>query len=113
MLTLDDIARRPEPGMDAPGSIAFAPDGRSLTYLHSADGSLVRSLWRHDLASGERVQIAAPLPEITREETLSRADHLLRERTGTIELGVTAQTKLFSEPSEYSSRTVSSSRTLV
>jgi dipeptidyl-peptidase-4 len=89
-VTIDDIARRPEPGMDAPGSVAFAPDGRSITYLQSRDGSLVRSLWRHDLASGERVEIAAPLPDTTREETLGRADHLLRERTGMIELGVTA-----------------------
>ncbi|MEO8639425.1 MAG: alpha/beta fold hydrolase [Chloroflexota bacterium] len=88
-LTLDDIARRPEPGMDSPGSVAFAPDGRAITFLHSSDGSLVRSLWRHELVSGERVEIAAPLPDTTREETLSRADHLLRERTGTIELGVT------------------------
>jgi dipeptidyl-peptidase-4 len=90
LLTLDDIARRPEPGMDAPGSVAFAPDGKSITYLQSRDGSLVRSLWRHDLASGERVEVVAPLPDTTREETLSRADHLLRERTGMIELGVIA-----------------------
>jgi dipeptidyl-peptidase-4 len=90
LLTLDDVARRPEPGMDAPGSAVFAPDGRSITCLYSPDGSLVRSLWRHDLASGERVEIAVPLPETTREETLSRADHLLRERTGAIELGVTS-----------------------
>jgi len=76
--------------MDAPGGAVFAPDGRSITYLHSPDGSLVRSLWRHDLGSGERVEIAVPLPETTREETLSRADHLLRERTGTDELGVTS-----------------------
>jgi dipeptidyl-peptidase 4 len=90
LLTLDDVARRPEPGMDAPGGAVFAPDGRSIAYLHSPDRSLVRSLWRHDLASGERVEIAAPLRETTREETLSRTDHLLRERTGTIELGVTS-----------------------
>ena len=76
--------------MDAPGSVAFTPDGRSITYLHSRDGSLVRSLWRHDLETGERVEIATPLPETTREETLSRADQLHRERTGTIELGVTS-----------------------
>lgn len=76
--------------MDAPGGAVFVPDGRSISYLHSPDGSLVRSLWRHDLASGERVEIATPLPETTREETLSRADHLQRERTGTIELGVTS-----------------------
>src|SRR5580765_676903 len=89
-LTLDDIARRPEPGMDAPGSVAFAPDGRSISCLQSRDGSLVRSLWRHDLGSGERVEIATPLPETTRERTLSRADQLHRERTGTIELGATS-----------------------
>ena len=89
-LTLDDVARRPEPGMDAPGSAVFAPDGRSITYLFSSDGSLVRSLWRHDLASGERAEIAIPRPETTREETLSREDQLQRERTRTTELGVTA-----------------------
>jgi len=89
-LTLDDIARRPEPGMDAPGSVTFAPDGRSITYLFSPSGSLVRSLWRHDLVSGERTEIASPLPETTREETLSRVEHLRRERTGAIELGVTS-----------------------
>jgi len=88
-LTLDDLARRPEPGKDAPGSVRFAPDGRSLTYLSSADGSLVRSLWRHDLLTGERSVIAAPLSETTREETLSREEHLHRERTRTDELGVT------------------------
>lgn len=90
LLTLDDVARRPEPGMDAPGGAVFAPDGQSITYLHGPNGSLVRSLWRHDLTSGERVEIAAPLEETTGEETLSRADHLLRERTGMIELGVTS-----------------------
>jgi hypothetical protein len=90
LLTLDDVARRPELGMDAPGSAVFVPDGRSISYLRGPEGSLVRSLWRHDLASGARVEIAAPLPETTREETLSRADHLLRERTGTVELGVTS-----------------------
>ena len=89
-LTLDDVARRPEPGMDAPGSAVFSPDGQSVSYLFSADGSLVRSLWRHDLASGARTEIAVPRPETTREETLSRTDQLLRERTRTSELGVTS-----------------------
>lgn len=89
-LTLDDVARRPEPGMDAPAGVAFSSDGRSLTYLHAPDGTLVRSLWRHDLQSGERTEIAVPRPETTREETLSRADQLQRERTRTTELGVTS-----------------------
>ena len=89
-LTLDDVARRPEPGTDAPGSAVFAPDGQSLTYLWSADATLVRSLWRHDLATGERTVIAVPMADSTREETLSREDQLQRERTRTSELGVTA-----------------------
>ncbi|MDP9467882.1 MAG: S9 family peptidase [Chloroflexota bacterium] len=88
-LTLDDLERRPEPGMDAPGSVQFAPEGRSVTYLFAADGSLVRSLWRHDLLTGERTIVAEPLPETTREEALSHEDHLQRERTRTSELGVT------------------------
>ena len=75
--------------MDAPGSAVFAPDGRSVTYLYSRDGSLVRSLWRHDLITGERSLLADPLPETTREETLSRDDHIWRERTATSELGIT------------------------
>lgn len=75
--------------MDAPGSAVFDPDGRSVTYLRSRDGSLVRSLWRHDLVSGERSVLADPLAETTREETLSREDHLWRERTSTSELGIT------------------------
>ncbi len=89
-LTLDDVARRPEPGMDAPGSAVFSPDGRSITYLWSANGSLVRSLWRHDLESGQRTEIAVPRPETTCEETLSRTDQLQRERTRTTGLGVTS-----------------------
>ncbi|MGZ6372940.1 MAG: DPP IV N-terminal domain-containing protein, partial [Candidatus Limnocylindria bacterium] len=88
-LTLDGIARRPEPGMDFPRKAVFAPDGRSITYLHSRDGTLVRSLWRHDLVTGERSVLADPLPETTREETLSREEQVWRERTATSELGIT------------------------
>jgi dipeptidyl-peptidase 4 len=88
-LTLDDVARRPEIGMDVPGKAVFAPDGRSITYLRSRDGTLVRSLWRHDLITGERSVLADPLPETTREETLSRDEQVWRERTGTSELGIT------------------------
>jgi dipeptidyl-peptidase-4 len=87
--TLDDLEQLTEGRSDAPGSVRFAPDGRSLTYLFSADGSLVRSLWRHDLLTGERSIIASPLPQTTSEESLSLDEHLQRERTRTSELGVT------------------------
>jgi dipeptidyl-peptidase-4 len=88
-LNVEDISHLPLPGTDIPGSVAFTPDGRSLTYLRSTDGSLVRSLWRHDLESGERRILAGPLPEASREEALGHEEQLRRERSRTSELGVT------------------------
>jgi dipeptidyl-peptidase-4 len=88
-LTLEDVARRPEIGMDFPASATFAPDGSSVIFLRSRDGTLVRSLWRQDLASGERSLLADPLPETTREDSLSRDEQIWRERTSTSELGIT------------------------
>jgi dipeptidyl-peptidase-4 len=88
-LSVDDISRLPLPGTDIPGSVTFTPDGGALTYLRSTDGSLVRSLWRHDLESGERRILAGPLAEAAREESLGHEEQLRRERTRTSELGVT------------------------
>jgi dipeptidyl-peptidase-4 len=88
-LSLDDLGRLPLPGTDVPAAIAFTPDGDALTYLHSGAGSLVRSLWWHDLRTGERRVIASPLPGTEREETLGDEERLRRERTRTSELGVT------------------------
>ena len=52
-LTLADVARYPRPGTAVPGRVAFTPDGASVMYLHSEGGSLVRSLWEYEIASGE------------------------------------------------------------
>jgi dipeptidyl-peptidase 4 len=88
-LTLADLARLPHPGMVAPSRIEFAPDGAGLTYLFSAEGSLVRSLWYHDLQSGERHVLAAAAADAPTEEALSEEEQLRRQRTRTVELGVT------------------------
>jgi dipeptidyl-peptidase-4 len=88
-LSLDDLGRLPLPGTDVPAAIAFTPDGQALTYLHSADGTSVRSLWWYDLATGERRVVAGPPPGSEREETLSVGEQLRRERMRTVELGVT------------------------
>jgi len=85
-----DFGRLPLPGTNVPGSVAFTPDGGALTYLYSADDSLVRSLWRHDLVTGERRELASPLPETTSEAAIEREEQLRRERSGTSELGVTS-----------------------
>jgi dipeptidyl-peptidase-4 len=88
-LTLADISHLPYPGTAVPASIAFSPDGSALTYLHSAEGTLVRSLWWYDLRSGERRVICAPLHGTEEEASLPLEEHLRRERTRTSELGVT------------------------
>jgi dipeptidyl-peptidase-4 len=88
-LRLDDLWRLPLPGEDVPGAITFTPDGSALTYLYSGSGSLVRSLWWHDLRTGARRVIAGPPPGTEREETLSHEERLRRERMRTSELGVT------------------------
>jgi len=89
-LTIADIARLPRPGMVVPGMLRFTPDSRALTYLFSAEGSLVRSLWRLDIASGERRVIAGPPAGATSEEQLSREEELRRQRLRLRELGVTS-----------------------
>jgi dipeptidyl-peptidase-4 len=88
-LSLDDLVRQPLPGMDAAGRIEFVPGADAISYLQSSDGSLVRSLWHHDLATGERRLLAGPIAEAEREETLSRDEELRRQRQRTVELGVT------------------------
>jgi dipeptidyl-peptidase-4 len=89
-LRLADLRKLPLPGDDVPGSITFTPDGSALTYLYSGNDSLVRSLWWHDLRSGERRVIVGPPPGTEREESLRSEERLRRERMGTLELGVTA-----------------------
>ncbi len=88
--TLADLARLPLPGTEAPSNVRFTPDGSSLTYLRANPGSLVASLWRHDLASGERILLAGPAPESEHDDTLSLDERLQRERRRTGTLGVTA-----------------------
>ena len=88
-LTLSQVAAFPRPGTVAPGRLGFTPDGAAVTYLFSEEGSLVRSLWRYDLATGEKRVLAGPPPASTDETALSREEELRRERARLRELGVT------------------------
>ncbi len=89
-LTLDDLSRLPLPGMDHPAGVTFVPGNRAVTYLHSEDGSLVRSLWHHDLDSGERQVIVGAAAGTVREDWFGLEERLRRERTRTTDLGVTS-----------------------
>lgn len=87
-LTLDDLARLPAPGMDAPSKLAFAPDGQSVTFLAAADRSNRLSLWRWDPRSGNRTELLGPVAA-TDEAGLRADDVLRRERSRERALGVT------------------------
>ncbi len=88
-ITIEQVARFPRPGMAAPASIRFTPDGAAVTYLFSEEGTLVRSLWRYDIATGERTVLAGPPAASHDESKLSREEELRRERARLRELGVT------------------------
>ena len=87
-LTLDDLARLPAPGMDAPAKLSFAPDGRSVLFLAPADRSNRLSLWRWEPNSGGRTELLAPIAAAD-EASLRAEDVLRRERTRERALGVT------------------------
>jgi dipeptidyl-peptidase-4 len=72
-------ASLPAPGTVAPGSIAFTPDGRAVTYLMPEDASLNRVLWRADVDGAAPTVVARP-PGDSIEGTLSREEELRRER---------------------------------
>lgn len=89
-ISIADLARFPRPGMAMPMRLGFTPDGSAVTYLASAGGNLVLSLWAHDLATGETRILAGPPPASTDEAELSREEELRRERARLRELGVTS-----------------------
>ncbi len=89
-ITIEQVARFPRPGMAAPGAVRFTPDSKAVTYLYSDAGTLVRSLWRYDIATGERSVLAGPSGAPGDEPPpLSREEELRRERARLRELGVT------------------------
>ncbi|HEX2035346.1 MAG TPA: DPP IV N-terminal domain-containing protein [Chloroflexota bacterium] len=90
-LTLEDVARYPRPGMAIPGKVAFAPDGRRVTFLHSAEGDLSRDLWQLDLSRGERsiLVAAGELGGGATEGNVSLEEALRRERQRLRETGIT------------------------
>jgi dipeptidyl-peptidase-4 len=84
-----DAARLPAPGTVAPGSFAFTPDGKSLTYLKAESASLSRVLWKVDVAGGEPQVIARPPGSGDTDANVSREEALRRERQRLRDTGIT------------------------
>ena len=86
-VTLAQIAKLPRPGTSGPSGFQFTPDGQALLYLHSEDGSMNRSLWSYDIATGTRRVLAGPASD---GQPMSREEELRRERQRLLAHGVTS-----------------------
>ena len=80
------VARLPYPGTVVPGSIAFTPDGKAITYLKSETDSLSRVLWRVEVEPGATPRVIARPPgggdtdaNVSPEEALRRERQRLRD----------------------------------
>jgi dipeptidyl-peptidase 4 len=83
------VAKLPAPGTVAPGSFAFTPDGKSLTYLKAESASLSRVLWKVDIAGGEPRVIARPPGSGDTDANVSKEEALRRERQRVRDTGIT------------------------
>lgn len=87
-ITFAEIARRPGPGGNAPGSVRFSPDSRWVTYLYSSAGTLNLELWGYHRETGREMRLLEPAGELD-ERRLSREEQLRRERQRQLATGVT------------------------
>lgn len=87
-LTPTDVARRPLPGTVAPTSVAFSPDGATLTHLVASAGTLEQRLVAVDVATGVATEIPAPGTGVD-EDDLPLEERLRRERARELAVGVT------------------------
>ncbi len=88
-LPLEETVRYPLPGTAVPGAVAFSPDDRYLTYLHSPDRTLDRRLFALDPDGGDPFVAVVPPAGGAREGELSLEEQLERERRRELGLGVT------------------------
>ena len=89
-LTLEDVARYPRPGMNAPNQVEFTPDNQKVAYLLATTGSLAQELWTYDLISGERRQLTQMADDlVSHTGQFSLDEELRRERIRQRGLGVT------------------------
>ena len=88
-IPIEEVARRPLPGMAIPAAFAFSPDDRLITYLFSPERDLVRQLYAFDPETGEHSKLLAPPGGGTQEADVSLEEALRRERMRQLELGIT------------------------
>src|SRR5439155_13515897 len=79
-ITFDRMGRWPEPGWQVPRSIAFSPDGHSITFLQSEKENDETSLFAFDRQS-KAVRVLVRAGDLSATSApLSREEALRRER---------------------------------
>jgi dipeptidyl-peptidase-4 len=85
----DRIARFPEPGWHTPRNVAYAPDGKTITFLQGENGGDEMALFGFDLAT-RKARVLVRAADLARQmKPLSREEELRRERRRTRIHGVT------------------------
>lgn len=87
-ITTTDVARRPLPGTTVPTQVSFSPDGRAVSYLVAAPGSLHQSIVVVDVATGAAREVPTPGAAVD-EATVGLEEKLRRERARELAVGVT------------------------
>ncbi len=87
-ITIDRLAKMPEPGWNVPRRFAASPDGKLVTWLASESGDMTYSLFAYDRSTkASRVLLrASELP--VGSKPLSREEELRRERQRTRATGI-------------------------
>jgi dipeptidyl-peptidase-4 len=83
------VSQFPPPGTVVPGSFAFAPDGKALTYLKSETNGPARVLWRVEVGGGPPRVVARAPGEGDTDANVSQAEALRRERMRLRDTGIT------------------------
>ncbi|CEG41508.1 prolyl oligopeptidase family protein isoform 4 [Plasmopara halstedii] len=92
LISLEDVAKMPAPGLCTPASVSFSPDGRIVAFLHASgsQSSLSRQLYALDVASRRVYLLAAPPDQGNTEGNLSLVEKLRRERQRQMGVGITS-----------------------
>ncbi len=88
-LNLEEVATYPLPGTAVPGSLAFSPDDKLVTYLFSPEGGLNRQLYAFDLETAVTRQLVQPPGGGVTDDNISHEEALRRERLRQRETGIT------------------------
>ncbi len=89
-IVVEQIVQLPLLGMNVPAALSFSPDGNSVVYLHSAEGSLTRQLYAFALDTAVSQQISTPPDGGTTDDNISLEEALRRERMRQREFGITS-----------------------